>query len=416
MTTFEITTLQICRICGSDKLFEFLNLGNIPIPNGFLQKEELKKKESKFPLVVVLCNNCFLVQLKYIVNPEIMFGNYLYIPSSSQTRLNHFKDLAEKTKQLLHLKEDSLVIDIGSNDGSLLNCFKNLAIKVLGVDPAENLVKVAQLNGINTIHGYFNTETAKQIKKTYKKASAIFATNVFAHVGDLHEFMTGINILLDNNGIFIAQFPYLLDLIEQNQFDTIYHEHLSYFSVYPLLQLTKGTGLEIIDIERNDLDGGSIRVFWKKTKNSKFKKNENSIEEILKLENEHGLYDIRTFRNFAKRINELKIITKKELVRLKKGNKKIVGYGAAAKGNILLNCFHIGPRTLDYIVDSTPFKQGLYIPGMHIPIYDEEKIYETKPDYILILAWNFKEEIMKKNTKYSSYGKYIVCIPAFTIL
>jgi SAM-dependent methyltransferase len=413
----EIVRVDTCRICNSEKLYDFLDLGNIPIPNGFLNKKDLSKKEKRYPLIVTVCLNCYLVQLKYIVNPEIMFDNYLYIPSSSKTRLNHFKELAQTAKDRFGLDETKLVVDIGSNDGSLLTCFKNLDVKVLGVDPASNLVKVAELNGVPTEEGYFSVKLAKKISTQHQNASVMLATNVMAHIGDLHSFFKSLDTLLTDDGVFISQFPYALDLLRENQFDTIYHEHLFYFSVKPLMELAKRSNLEIFDIERKPLDGGSIRVYWKKKTNTKTKINEKNIQKILKEEKEFGLYDKKTYNAFARRVEKMKTSIKKALVKLKKQNATIVGYGAAAKGNILLNYFDIDSQILDYVVDSTPYKQGLYTPGTHVPIYEEDTIYKTHPDYLLILAWNFKEEIMEKNNKHKKDGgKFIIGVPTLEIL
>ena len=395
----EVRKIKSCRICGSKELIDVINLGNQPTPNGFLKKKDLSKKEKKYPLAVSFCTNCSLMQLKYLVDPKIMFKNYLYIPSSSKTRLEHFRNLAETVRKLVKLDQNSLVIDIGSNDGSLLLCFKNLGTKILGIDPAENLVKVANLNGVETVKGYFNLNLSKKVRQKYKRAKAILATNVIAHIQNLHEVILGAEALMEDDAIFVMQFPYLLDLIEKNLFDTIYHEHLSYFSLKSLMYLAKDSKLEIFNIEKNDLDGGSIRVYWKKKINKKQKLNEKTIKSILDTEEKYGLYNKKTYSNFAKRVEKLKTDTLVRLKGLKRKKKNIVGYGAAAKANVLINYFGINNRTIDYMVDSTPYKQGLFTPGSHIPIYSEDRIYETKPDYVLIFAWNFSKEIIEKNKR-----------------
>jgi SAM-dependent methyltransferase len=413
----KIKTLVKCRVCGAKDFYDFLDLGTIPIPNGFLSKEDLTKKEEKYPLVVTICANCHLVQLRHNVNPKIMFSNYLYIPSASKTRINNFRELSKAVKKKILLDDKSLVVDIGSNDGSLLNYFKNFGVQVLGVDPAKNLVTVAKLNGIPTVHSFFMQTIAKRIVKKHKKASVMLATNVVAHVNNLHDFFKAINILLSDDGVFVCQFPYLLDLIEKNQFDTIYHEHLSYFSLKPLMKLASIHDLDIFDIEKMDLDGGSVRVYWKKKKNKKWSINQKRINKLLHEENNAGLYDKKTYDKFAKRIKKLKSEVKKELLILKKRNSKIVGYGAAAKGNILLNYFEVGSDILDYIVDSTPYKQGLYTPGTHIPIFEENKIETTKPEYLLLLAWNFKDEIIQKSELHKKRGgRFIVTVPSLQII
>lgn len=413
----ELVKVKKCRICHSKDLTDVIDLGSQPIPNGFLKKEQLKIKEKKYPLAVSFCNTCSLMQLKYLVKPSIMFKNYLYIPSSSKTRIEHFKSLAEEVKEKAMLNEESLVIDIGSNDGSLLLCFKNLGTRVLGVDPAENLVKVALLSGIETVNGYFNSKLAKSVATKYGKAKAILATNVIAHIPDVLEVLDGANRLMEDEGIFVMQFPYLLDLLEKNLFDTIYHEHLSYFSVKSLLFLAERSNLEIFDIKRNSLDGGAIRVYWKKRNNQNVKINQAGIKKILTQEKNYGLYKKDTYKKFSGRIENLKKESLRRFKKIKKNKKTIIGYGAAAKANVLLNYFGLDNKTIDYLVDSTPYKQGLYTPGSHIPIYSEDKIYETNPDYILIFAWNFSKEIIEKNKKYQRRGgKFILVEPTFRII
>lgn len=417
MSAKEVIKIKKCRICESTDLIEVIDLGSQPIPNGFLSKENLKVQEKTYPLHVSFCNNCSLMQLTYLVTPKIMFENYLYIPSASKTRIMHFKGLVEQVMKLAPLNDKSLVIDVGSNDGSLLTAFKNLGVKTLGIDPAENLVKVAELSGIETVLGYFDSKLARKIVKKYGKAKAICATNVIAHIPDLHEVIKGGDILLENEGIFLMQFPYSLDLLEKNLFDTIYHEHLSYFSVKSLLYLSEKSNLEIFDIEKSDLDGGSLKVFWKKKGSKKRKIEKEKIEKILKNEEKYGLHTIDAYIKFAQRVEKLKEQTLKKLASLKKSKKHIVGYGAAAKANVLLNYFGIDSKTIDYIVDSTPYKQGLYTPGSHIAIYSEDKIYETKPDYVLIFAWNFSREIIEKNKKYKkSGGKFIIPVPKLQVI
>ena len=413
----DLIKVKNCRICGSSKLLDVIDLGKQPIPNGFLKKEELKQKEPKYDLSVCFCPNCSLMQLKYLVNSKIMFENYLYIPSASKTRVQYFEQMAEEVVSVGKLKENSLVVDVGSNDGSLLVCFKNIGMEILGIDPAENLVKIANLNGVNTVLGYFGSSLAKKTVKKYGKAKAITATNVIAHIPNLHEVIKGGEILLDDEGIFVMHFPYSLNLLENNLFDTIYHEHLSYFSVKSLLYLAKNSGLEIFDIHKSDLDGGSLRVFWKKKINKKIKVKTAVINKLLTEESNFGLYEIKAYIEFSERVEKLKVNTVKKLEKLKQSNKIIAGYGAAAKANVLLNYFGVNSKIIDYIVDSTPYKQGLFTPGAHIPIYPENKIYETKPDYLLIFAWNFSKEIIEKNRKYKrNGGKFILIEPNFKII
>ncbi len=412
-----VIKISKCRICRSKKLLEVVNLGEQPIPNGFLNKEELKRKEKKYPLAVCVCTNCWLMQLEYLVNPSVMFKNYLYIPSASKTRVEYFKKMAEEVIKVGKIKKNSLIVDIGSNDGSLLVCFKNLGMKTLGIDPAENLVEVAKLNGVSTELGYFDSKFSAKVSRKHGKAKAITATNVIAHIQNLHEVIMGGDVLLEDDGIFVMHFPYGLDLLRDNLFDTIYHEHLSYFSVKSLLELVKNSNLEIFDIHKSDLDGGSLRVFWKKKSNKKLKVEEEVLRRLIKEEERFGLYDIKAYKDFKGRVERLKKDAIEQLKKIKKSNRTIVGYGAAAKANVLLNYFELDSKIIDYLVDSTPYKQGLYTPGSHIPIYAEDKIYETNPDYILVFAWNFSKEIMEKNKRYQKNGgKFIFAEPKFTII
>lgn len=406
---------MICRICKNKSLYEFCSLGTQPLANSFIKKQDLPKKEKKFPLKLCLCTKCGMVQLNEVVPAKLMFRNYLYIPSASKTRIEHFSELASTLKGQLKLTENDLAVDIGSNDGSLLEVYVNLGIKILGVDPSINLAKVAELKGITTVNDYFTRKTAKKIVRKYGKARAITATNVFAHVDDIHEFVKGIEILLADDGAFVIEFPYLVDFIENCEFDTVYHEHLSYFGVRALLRLFENTTLEIFSIQRMLLDGGSLRVFVQKKKGKPRRYPE--VEELVKMELEKKFDTLLPYKEFAKNIQIRKDKFKTLLADLKKKKKKIVGYGAPAKGNTFLNYCKITAKEIWFVVDSTPYKQGLYLPGTHIPIYHENKLLSETPDYIIILAWNFAEEIMKKNAVLRKKGvKFILPHEDFKIV
>jgi SAM-dependent methyltransferase len=345
-----------------------------------------------------------------------MFKHYLYIPSGAQTRLNDFEDITQSAYQRFQLHSDSLVIDIGSNDGSLLSCFKAHGVKVLGVDPAQNLKEVAESKGVPTETAFFTREVAQRLVQKYQKAAIVTTTNVFAHVENIIEFMLAIHDVLDTDGIYISQFPYLADLLCYGQFDTIYHEHMSYYSLKPLQYLAQLTGFEIIDVQPNDLDGGAIRVFWKKKESQRWQKNEENIAGFLEREEQDGLYSFDTYEDFSERISLLKVELLTLLKQLKKEDKRIVGYGAPAKGTILLNYFGIDHTLLDYVVDSTRYKQGRFIPGVQLEIFPEQKIYEDKPDYLLVLAWNFAKEIIEKNDSFKTIGQFILPSPAIEIV
>lgn len=412
----SVTILKKCRACRSGKLFTFLDLGQMPIPNGFLEQKQLAALEKKYQLSCMLCENCGLVQLTNMVNPSLMFKNYVYVPSESKTMMNNFSNLSYQIISTSKLGADSLVVDIGSNDGSLLSFFKNYGTKILGVDPAENLAKIAEMKGIPTEIKMFDLKSASYIKKKYGSANVICATNVVAHVNNLHNFIKAINHLLSEDGLFVTEFPYLVELIKNNEFDTIYHEHLSYFSLKPWLQLVEANNLEIIDVRKLPIHGGSLRLVHRRKRQKKRIIN-NDIKKLLLIENSMEIYKKETFVKFVKRIDSLGTDLMKVLLDLKRKKNKIVGYGAAAKGNILTNYFKIDSNILDYIVDSTPYKQGLFTPGMHIPVYNEGHLSIDKPDYVLILAWNFSDEIIEKEKEYlKNGGKFIVPIPKIKII
>lgn len=408
--------LDACRVCMGRNLKVFLKLGHHPPSDEFLTKDELSEPEIFFPLNVLICNDCHFVQIDHIVNPEILFpADYPYNSSVSDTLPVHFAEFAKQVYDNYGLDKESLVVDIGSNDGTLLKGFVQAGAKVLGVEPTERIMKIARSRGIETVHSFWGEDTAKKILAEKGSAKAIVGTNVFAHVHDLDDFLRGVKLLLDKDGIFVIESPYLVELIENNEFDTIYHEHLSYLAIRPLKKLFSRFDMEIVDVIPQKIHGGSIRVFVKKSE-GRWQPKE-AVEKFVKLEEEKGYNKIETYKEFSDRIEKIK----KELVSLlrdlKSQNKRIVGYGAAAKGNTLLNFFKIDTEFLDYIVDRSPLKQGTFTPGTHIPVFGPEKIEEDKPDYVLILPWNFKDEIMKQQEKIRSWGgKFIVPIPSVQVV
>lgn len=409
----EVFKLEVCRACGSKDLLLFLQLGPTPAPNGFLKSHNRDRAEKFYPLDVSFCQDCGLVQLAHVVSPKVMFRNYVYIPSTSETMRNHFASLAKQAVNVTSANTGELSIDIGSNDGTLLKSFKELGMKVLGVDPAENLVKKANKEGVETICALFTKEVAVKIKKKYRYAKTITATNVIAHVHDLHDFFEGIKVLLSDDGLLIAEFPYLVDLVEKIEFDTIYQEHLSYFSITPFDRLLKKHGLFLLDVQRLSVHGGSVRVFVSKTP----KKSSERVKKLLDLEKKKQMLNAQTYLKFRRKVDRVRHELVQLLWKLKLDNKQIIGYGASAKGNIILNYCRIGPETLDYIVDSISYKQGKFTPGMHIPIFPEEKILKDQPEYTLLLAWNFADEIIKKQSEYRKRGgKFILALPKLTIV
>ncbi len=399
-----------CRVCKSLKLEKVLTLGPTPLANAFLTKSQLDEPEYFYPLDVVFCNNCGFIQLGHVVSPAVLFGNYVYVSSTSKVFIDHFKKMADNVFPRFLKGKESLVIDIGSNDGILLKPFKNLGSKVLGIEPAKHIAKIAEENGIETISEFFSVALAKKIVKTKGNADIVTATNVFAHIDDLDGVIEGLKILLHKDGIFIMEAPYLIDFIEKRYFDLVYHEHLSYWSINSLQRLFERFNMSVFDVEKMPVHGGTIRVYVKK--NGGKHKVEKSVDEFLEEEKKMKLTDKKTYINYANLVldNKVKLVTL--LAELKGKGKTIAAYGAPAKGNTLLNFFSIGSEILNFVVDDSPFKQGLFTPGKHIPVVPSRVLYEKRPDYLLVLAWNFADSIMKMHVKYKeSGGKFIIPVP-----
>ena len=385
-----------------------MELGPAPLANGFLKKEQLMSKEPFYPLDVHYCPKCGLVQLRDVVSPGILFKDYVYLTGMSQTMKQHFCQLAVEVVNNFNLSQDDLVIDVGSNDGTLLKGFKQLGIKTLGIEPATNIALVSEREGIETVNDFFSIDVAKDIIERKSHAKAIIGTNVFAHINDLDGILEAVNILLARDGIFVIEVPYLVDLLSKTEFDTMYHEHLSYFSLRPLVTLFKRFNMELFDVKRVPVHGGSIRCYVRKSPS----KVENSVYKLLALEEDLRLNLFNTYLEFSAKVKNIKLQLTSLLKELKGNGSRIVGYGAAAKGNVLLNYCKIRTDILDYIIDNTPFKQGLYTPGMHIPVVPPDRILKDAPDYVLLLAWNYLDEILKKEQKYRELGgKFIVPIP-----
>jgi len=399
-----------CRICSSNNLKLILDLGEQPPSNAFIKKEDLEKPEDKFPLRLYLCKECYLLQLLDIVDKEILFKEYLYLTSASKPSVNHFKKYAyDVYEEFLKQSKNSLVIEIGSNDGTLLKEFKKLGATVLGIEPAKNIAKIANDAGITTENTFLNYDIVKK-KSLEKKASIIVGNNVFGHIDDLKEFMKCVKILSKEKGVFIFEVPYLVNLIQKLEFDTVYHEHLSYFSLIPLIRLMDEFNLEIFDVKKQKVHGGTMRVFVSEKNN--FKKTIN-FEKMIKFEKEFGINKIQTYQKFSENVKELKNKLQNKLLKFKKEGKIIFGYGAPAKGNVLLNYCNIGTEFLDYIIDTTPLKQGLYTPGMHIPVKsDKENIEKPSQQIALLLAWNYEEAIINKEKLFlKNGGKFLIPIP-----
>ena len=399
-----------CRICHSKSLTKFLDLGFTPPADDFLSPERLEEQEVYYPLEVFICNNCSLVQIGYVVSPEILFQNeYPYEASITKTGVKHFHSLAKEASSRFDLSSEDLVVDIGSNVGVLLQGFKNHGAEVLGIEPARNISEIAIKNSITTINDFFSEDLASKIVKERKKAKIVTGTNVVAHIDDHHSLVRALDILLDEEGVFIFEAPYLVDLIENLEYDTIYHEHLSYLSVKPMNTLFHKFGMEIFDVEKVVIHGGSLRYFVSRENTYPIS---NNVNKSLELEKEKKIYVIDRLNNFAKSVQR----NREELIwmlkSIKHKGKRIAGVSASAKGMTLLNYCKIGPEILDFITEKSTLKIGKYTPGTHIPILHDSELIKQMPDYALLLAWNFADEIMKNLKDYKDAGgKFIIPIP-----
>ena len=372
--------------------------------------------EKKYPLCAYVCDNCFLVQLSEFEKPENIFGDYAYFSSYSSTWIQHAEDYVSMMMEKFNFDKKSLVVEIASNDGYLLQFFKKKNIPILGIEPAVNVAKVAKEKGIPTITKFFSVNTANELKEEGKLADLIVGNNVLAHVPDLNDFVKGLKILLKPTGIITLEFPHILQLIQKNQFDTIYHEHFSYFSLVTVRKIFSFHGLEIFDVEEIPTHGGSLRIYVKHTEYEKILINE-KVDILLEKERQYGLENISTYTNFIKNVEEVKKGLQEFFNSAKNAEKKIVCYGAAAKGNTLLNYCEIGNNFIDYAVDQNPHKQGLFLPGTHIPIKNPSEIQKTKPDYIVIIPWNLKDEIMEQMKYIRNWGgKFMIPIPEVKII
>ena len=405
-----------CRFCKKVLTNIFVDLGTSPLSNAFLKKEMLDDLEKKYPLSAYVCDSCFLVQLPEFEKPENIFEDYAYFSSYSSTWLQHAKNYVNMMIKKNNVDEEDLVIEIASNDGYLLQFFKEKNIPILGIEPAINIAKVAKEKGIPTITKFFGVNTANELKKEGKLADLIIANNVLAHVPDLNDFVKGLKILLKPTGVITVEFPHILQLIQKNQFDTIYHEHFSYFSLFTARKIFSFHELTIFDVEEIPTHGGSLRIYIKHLECGDISINER-VYILLEKEKRHKLENISTYTDFMKNVEELKKKIQEFFNYAKNSGKKIVCYGAAAKGNTLLNYCKIDKNFIDYAVDQNPYKQGLFLPGTHIPIKNPSEIQKTKPDYLVIIPWNLKEEIMEQMKYIRNWGgKFVVPIPEVKIL
>jgi 2-polyprenyl-3-methyl-5-hydroxy-6-metoxy-1,4-benzoquinol methylase len=405
-----------CRFCNTHLKHTFVDLGMSPLSNAFISQEKLDRAEKFYPLHAYVCNNCFLVQLESFESPEEIFSDYVYFSSYSDSWLLHSKNYVELVTERFKLNQQSLVIEIASNDGYLLQYFKEKQISVLGIEPAENVALVAEEKGIPSLVKFFGVRTAKELVSEGKQADLLLGNNVLAHVPDINDFVAGMKIILKPDGILTMEFPHLLQLIEKNQFDTIYHEHFSYLSFLTVERVFAHHGLTLFDVEEIPTHGGSLRIYGKHQEEDKLAISDR-VTKLKEKEIKTGLDKIETYLAFDRKTKAIKRQLLSFLIEAQEKGKTVVGYGAPAKGNTLLNYCGIRTDLLDYTVDRSPHKQGLFLPGTHIPIYDPDKIRETKPDYVLILPWNLKNEVIEQMADIQKWGgKFVVPIPEVTVI
>jgi len=400
--------IDSCQFCGNGDLYGFLSLGDHPNPDHFLSEEQLEEPEPLYPLDVHFCDECKLVQLGYAADPEALFTDeFVYTTGTSGELVRNFQSLAEKTTERFNLSSEDIVIDIGSNDGTFLANYLSEEVRVLGIDPSRAAELAAERN-VPTLRDFFNEDTAQRVLNEYGGAKVITAANVFAHVRDLDSFMKGIKILLSEKGVFIEESHHLESLVLGMQYDSIYAEHLRYYSLKPLITLFDKFDMDVFDVERIRTHGGSLRVYACNA--GEFPISEN-VYDLLEDEQEKGLYSRETFDAFAERVEGNRKKLRSMLLDIKEEGNRIVGMGAPAKGNTLLNYCGIGKETLDYLTDQSDFKVDRYSPGMHIPIVRESRLAEDQPEYALLLVWNLRDMIIPKFREKGYTGKIIVPNP-----
>ncbi len=405
-----------CRFCATPLQHTFVDLGMSPLSNAYLFPEQSNRMEPFYPLHAFVCDTCFLVQLEEFETPEQIFGDYAYFSSYSDQWLDHARAYAQTMVARLELDGGSRVIEIASNDGYLLQYFKEQNIPVLGIEPAANVAAVATGKGIPTMVKFFGANTAIELAGENSRADLLIGNNVLAHVPDLNDFVAGLKQLLKPAGIVTMEFPHLLRLMAENQFDTIYHEHFSYFSFLTVEKIFARHGLVLFDVDELPTHGGSLRIYAIHAEN-KAKPVAASVTMLKQREREAGLERLETYAGFAEQVRETKRQLLEFLIGAKRAGKTVAGYGAPAKGNTLLNYCGIRSDFIDYTVDRSPHKQGKLLPGTHIPVHHPGKIRETRPDYLLILPWNIREEVMEQMADIRQWGgKFVVPIPRVEVL
>jgi ubiquinone/menaquinone biosynthesis C-methylase UbiE len=404
-----------CRFCGTPLKHTLVDLGMSPLCESFLSVEQHNQMEPFYPLHVYVCDNCFLVQLEQYVSPDNIFTEYAYFSSYAVTWLQHAKAYTDLMVERFHLNSESHVVEVASNDGYLLQYFVEKNIPCLGIEPAANVAKVAIEKGVPTQVVFFGVESARRLVAEGKQADLLLGNNVLAQVPDINDFVAGMKILLKPQGVITMEFPHLMRLMEENQFDTIYHEHFSYFSWIATEKIFAAHGLTLFDVEELLTHGGSLRIYARHEDDDSKPISDRAIA-LKQRELDYGFTKMETYQNFAAQVEETKRKLLEFLIKVKREGKTVVGYGAPGKGNTLLNYCGIRTDFLDYTVDRNPYKHGKFLPGTHIPIYSPDKIAQTKPDYVLILPWNFKDEIMQQMAFIRNWGgQFLVPIPEVTV-
>jgi hypothetical protein len=409
------TRRATCRLCGSGDVRLVLSLTPTPPANAFVSAADLDRPQATFPLDVFLCGDCRHAQLLDVVDPAVLFETYVYVSGTSPVFVSHFEDYADAVIDRFAPPADSLVVDIGSNDGTLLGFFQEAGMRVLGVDPAHDIARRATARGIETLATFFTPDLAREIHAERGGASVITANNVFAHADDLSGMVAGVRALLDPGGVFVFEVSYLVDVFEKTLFDTIYHEHLAYHAVKPLRRFFAANGMELIDTQRVDSHGGSLRGIAQHAGGPH--PVAASVDQLIALEESLGLDTPAAFERFAARIDTVKEELTSMLRGLKAEGRTIAGFGAPAKATTLMYHFGIGPEVIDFIVDDSPLKQGLYSPGLHIPVLPSDALYERRPDWVIVLAWNFADPIIAKHAAFrQAGGRFIVPLPEVSVV
>jgi len=404
-----------CRSCGAEELVPVLDLGQTPLANSLLTREQLDEPEGAYPLELVFCPTCTLVQITETVAPEILFRDYLYFSSFSDAMLRHAEDVVNQILKERQLGPHSLAVEVASNDGYLLQFYKRAGVAVLGIEPACNVAQVAeQQNGVRTIAEFFDENLARTLAERGEQADVMHANNVLAHVADLNGFVSGLGLVLKDDGVAVIEVPYVKDLIDCCEFDTIYHEHLCYFSVAALDVLFRRHELEIVGVERLKIHGGSLRL--RVAHAGRFTP-QGGVSELLKEEQAWGVAEPAFYARFSAQVERLRSELRGLLESLKAQGARVAAYGAAAKGSTLLNYFQIGRETIDFVADRSTYKQGRYMPGVHIPIVEPAHLLAEMPDYVLLLTWNFADEILAQQAEYQRRGgRFIIPVPKVAVV